>query len=146
MALGTPRTGTRPSSDGPRCTVNRDATSPGGLSGAEMQVRGQLDELCDVFSPDSPPTTAWDILLKQSPRSAQSKLDYSEKWQRTTPPVDHEVAGAWDMAGMWWGRVIRLASAWEGGGRSAFCGWGGDWEIRFALPPHLRTRSRDPHR
>ena len=29
MALDTPRTGTRPSSDGPRCTVNRDATPPG---------------------------------------------------------------------------------------------------------------------
>ena len=54
MALDTPRTGTRPSGDGPRCAVNRDATPPGGLSGAERQVRGQLDELCDVFSPDSP--------------------------------------------------------------------------------------------
>ena len=54
MALDTPRTGTRPSGDGPRCTVNRDATPPGGLSGAERQVRGHLDELCDVFSPDSP--------------------------------------------------------------------------------------------
>ena len=46
IALDTPRTGTRPSSDSPRCTVNRDATPPGGLSGAERQVRGQLDELC----------------------------------------------------------------------------------------------------
>lgn len=55
MALDTPRTGTRPSGDVPRCTVNRDATSPGSLSGAERQVRGQLDELCDVFSPDSSP-------------------------------------------------------------------------------------------
>ena len=54
MALDTPRTGTRPSGDGPRCTVNRDATPPGGLSGAERQVRGQPDELCDVFSPDFP--------------------------------------------------------------------------------------------
>ena len=52
MALDTPRTGTRPSSDGPRYAVNRDAAPPGGLSGAERQVRGQPDELCDVFSPD----------------------------------------------------------------------------------------------
>lgn len=37
------------------------------------------------------------------PRSAQSKLDYSGKWQRITRPVDHEVAGVWDMAGMWVG-------------------------------------------
>ena len=103
MALDAPRTGTRSSSDGPRCTVNRDATPPGGLSGAERQVRGQPDELCDVFSPDFPLATAWGILLRQSSRSAQSKLDYSEKWQRTTRPVDHEVAGAWDMAGMWAG-------------------------------------------
>ena len=103
MALDTPRTGTRPSGDGPRCTVNRDATPPGGLSGAERQVRGQLDELCDVFRPIPPFTTAWGILLRQSSRSAQSKLDYSEKWQRTTRSVDHEVAGAWDMAGMWAG-------------------------------------------
>ena len=56
MALDTPRTGTRPSGDGPRCTVNRDATPPGGLSGAERQVRGQLDELCDVFRPIPPPS------------------------------------------------------------------------------------------
>ena len=55
------------------------------------------------FRPISPFTTAWGILLRQSPRSAQSKLDYSEKWQRTTRPVDYEVAGAWDMAGMWAG-------------------------------------------
>ena len=54
MALDASRTGARPSSDGPRCTVNRDATPPEGLSGAERQVRGQLDELCDVFSPDPP--------------------------------------------------------------------------------------------
>lgn len=54
MALDTPRTGTRPSGDGPRCPANWDATPPGGLSGAERQVRGQLDELCDVFSPDFP--------------------------------------------------------------------------------------------
>ena len=53
-ALDAPRTGTRPSSDGPRCPANRDATPPEGLSGAERQVRGQPDELCDVFSPDSP--------------------------------------------------------------------------------------------
>ena len=104
MALDTPRAGTRPSSDGPRYAADRDATPPGGLSGAERQVGGQLDELCDVFSPDSPPfARAWTILREQSPRSAQSKLDYSEKWQRTTRSVDHEVAGAWDMAGMWAG-------------------------------------------
>lgn len=52
IALDTPRTGTRPSSDSPRCTVNRDATPPGGLSGAEWQVGGQTSELCvPVFAP-----------------------------------------------------------------------------------------------
>ena len=95
MALDTPRTGTRPSGDGPRCTVNRDATPPGGLSGAERQVRGQLDELCDVFRPIPPSRRLGGILLRQSPRSAQSKLDYSKKWQRATLSVGHEVAGAW---------------------------------------------------
>ena len=29
-------------------------TTSRGFSGAERQVGGQLDELCDVFSPDSP--------------------------------------------------------------------------------------------
>lgn len=52
IALDTPRTGTRPSSDSPRCTVNRDATPPGGLSGAEWQVGGQTSELCtSAFAP-----------------------------------------------------------------------------------------------
>ena len=36
------------------CAANRDAIPPESLSGAERQVRGQLDELCDDFSPDSP--------------------------------------------------------------------------------------------
>lgn len=36
MALDTPRTGTRPSSDSPRCTVNRDATPPGGSFGSRV--------------------------------------------------------------------------------------------------------------
>ena len=36
------------------CAANRDAIPPGSLSGAERLVGGQLDELCDVFSPDSP--------------------------------------------------------------------------------------------
>ena len=31
IALDTPRIGTRPSSDSPRCTVNRDVTPPGGV-------------------------------------------------------------------------------------------------------------------
>lgn len=52
MALDTPRIGTRPSSDSPRCTVNRDAIPPGGLSGAEWQVGGQTSELrAPVFAP-----------------------------------------------------------------------------------------------
>ena len=33
------------------------------------------------------------ILLKQSPRSAQSKSDYSQKWQHTTLSVDHQLGG-----------------------------------------------------
>lgn len=57
MALDTPRTGTRPSGDGPRCPANWDATPPGGLSGAERQVRGQLDELC---APVFAPTLEWE--------------------------------------------------------------------------------------
>lgn len=36
IALDTPRTGTRPSSDSPRCTVNRDATPPGGSFGSRV--------------------------------------------------------------------------------------------------------------
>ena len=96
MALDTPRTGTRPSGDGPRCTVNRDAIQRG-------KFVVNWTSCATFFRPISPFTTAWGILLRQSPRSAQSKLDYSEKWQRTTRPVDHEVAGAWGMAGMWVG-------------------------------------------
>lgn len=58
MALDTPRTGTRPSSDSPRCTVNRDATPPGGgLSGAGWQVGGQTSELC---APVFAPTLEWE--------------------------------------------------------------------------------------
>ena len=57
IALDTPRTGTRPSSDSPRCTVNRDATPPGGLSGAEWQVGGQTSELC---APVFAPTLEWE--------------------------------------------------------------------------------------
>ena len=68
MALDAPRTRARPSSDDPRCTVNRDATPPGGLSGAERQVRGQLDELCDVFSPDSPLREGLDYPSRTKPQ------------------------------------------------------------------------------
>ncbi len=57
IALDTPRTGTRPSSDSPRCTVNRDATPPGGLSGAEWQVGGQTSESC---APVFTPTLEWE--------------------------------------------------------------------------------------
>lgn len=57
IALDTPRTGTRPSSDSLRCTVNRDATPPGGLSGAEWQVGGQTSELC---APVFAPTLEWE--------------------------------------------------------------------------------------
>lgn len=77
------------------------------LLGAFREQRGKFvvnwTSCATFFRPISPFTTARGILLKQSPRSAQSKLDYSEKWQRTTRPVDHEVAGVWDMAGMWVG-------------------------------------------
>ena len=61
IALDTPRTGTRPSSDSPRCTVNRDATPPGGLSGAEWQVGGQTSELC---APVFVPTLEWEIVTR----------------------------------------------------------------------------------
>ena len=57
MALDTPRTGARPSSDSPRCTVNWDATPPGGLSGAEWQVGSQTSELC---APVFAPTLEWE--------------------------------------------------------------------------------------
>ena len=103
MALDTPRTGTRPSGDGPRCTVNRDATPPGVFREQRGRLVANRTSCATFFRLISPFTTAWGILLRQSPRSAQSKLDYSEKWQRTTRPVDHEVAGAWGMAGMWAG-------------------------------------------
>ena len=55
MAFDALRSGTRP---------------PRGLSGAERLVGGQLDELCDVFRPILPFMMAWDILRKQSTRSA----------------------------------------------------------------------------
>ena len=103
MALDTPRTGTRPSGDGPRCTVNRDATPPGVFREQRGRLVANRTSCATFFRLISPFTTAWGILLRQSPRSAQSKLDYSEKWQRTTHPVGHEVAGAWGMAGMWAG-------------------------------------------
>ena len=103
MALDTPRTGTRPSGDGPRYAVNRDATPPGVFREQGGRFVANRTSCATFFRPISPFTTAWGILLRQSPRSAQSKLDYSEKWQRTTRPVDHEVAGVWDMAGMWVG-------------------------------------------
>ena len=103
MALDTPRTGTRPSGDGPRCTVNRDATPPGVFREQRGRFVANRTSCATFFRPISPFTTAWGILLRQSPRSTQSKLDYSEKWQRTTRPVGHEVAGAWGMAGMWAG-------------------------------------------
>ena len=45
------------SGDSPRCTVNRDATPPGGLSGAEWQVGGQTSELC---APVFAPTLEWE--------------------------------------------------------------------------------------
>ena len=45
------------SGDSPRCTVNRDATPPGGLSGAEWQVCGQTSEL---FTPVFAPTLEWE--------------------------------------------------------------------------------------
>ena len=61
IALDTPRTGTRASSDSPRCTVNRDATPPGGLSGAEWQVGGQTSELC---APVFVPTLEWEIVTR----------------------------------------------------------------------------------
>ena len=38
------------------CAANRDAIPPGSLSGAERQVGGQLSKLCNVFSPDFPPS------------------------------------------------------------------------------------------
>lgn len=58
IALDTPRIGTRPSSDSPRCTVNRDVTPPGGgLSGAGWQVGGQTSELC---APVFAPTLEWE--------------------------------------------------------------------------------------
>ena len=89
MALDTPRTGTLP------------------LLGVFQEQRGKLvvnwTSCATFFRPIPPFARAWTILREQSPRSAQSKLDYSEKWQRTTRSVDHEVAGAWDMAGMWAG-------------------------------------------
>ena len=91
------------SSDGPRCTVNRGATPPGVFREQRGRFVANRTSCATFFRPISPFTTAWGILLRQSPRSAQSKLDYSEKWQRTTRPVDHEVAGVWDMAGMWAG-------------------------------------------
>ena len=103
MALDTPRTGTRPSGDGPRYAVNRDATPPGVFREQRGRFVANRTSCATFFRPISSFTTAWGILLRQSPRSAQSKLDYSEKWQRTTRPVDHEVAGAWGMAGMWAG-------------------------------------------
>ena len=103
MALDTPRTGTRPSGDGPRYAVNRDATPPGVFREQRGRFVANRTSCATFFRPISSFTTAWGILLRQSSRSAQSKLDYSEKWQRTTRPVDHEVAGAWGMAGMWAG-------------------------------------------
>ena len=91
------------SSDGPRCTVNRGATPPGVFREQRGRLVANRTSCATFFRLISPFTTAWGILLRQSPRSAQSKLDYSEKWQRTTHPVGHEVAGAWGMAGMWAG-------------------------------------------
>ena len=103
------------SGDGPRYAADRDATfrrwpsmhrKPGrypswGSFGSREAGSWPTGRVVRRFFARFPPfTTAWGIFLKRSPRSAQSKLDYSEKWQHTTLSVDHEVAGAWGMAGM----------------------------------------------
>ena len=81
------------SGDGPRCAADRDAAfqrwpsmpgksgrdPSGGSFGSREASSWPTGRVVRRFFARSPPTTAWDILLKQSPRSAQSKLDYSEK-------------------------------------------------------------------
>ena len=103
------------SGDGPRYAADRDATfqrwpsirrksgrcpsrGPFGSREAGSWSTGRV--VRRFFARFPPLMTAWGIFPKRSTRSAQSKLGYSEKWQRTTRPVGHEVAGAWGMAGM----------------------------------------------
>ena len=116
MALDAPRTGARPSSDDPRCTVNRDATPPGGLSGAERQVRGQLDELCDVFSPDSPPSRGLGLSFENK---APGQLKASWITLRNGSAQLVQLTTKWRGHGIWRrcgrGRVLRPASAWDRG-------------------------------
>lgn len=97
IALDTPRTGTRPSSDSSRCTVNRDATPPGGLSGAGWQVGDQTSEL---RAPVFVPTLEWEIVTRPfAGKGVPVGLPESENagFRRfeccTTLPTDHDMGG-----------------------------------------------------
>lgn len=56
IALYTPRTGTRPSSDSPRCTVNRDATPPGGSFGSREASSWSTGRVVRRFFARFPPS------------------------------------------------------------------------------------------
>lgn len=98
MALDTLRIGTRPSSDSSRCTVNRDATPPGGgLSGAGWQVGDQTSEL---RAPVFVPTLEWEIVTRPfAGKGVPVGLPESENagFRRfeccTTLPTGHDMGG-----------------------------------------------------
>lgn len=98
IALDTPRIGTRPSSDSPRCTVNRDVTPPGGVfreQGGKLVVKRASCALLFLLLLSNEKIVTRPFVGKGVPVGLQESENAGFRRFEccTTLPTDHDVGG-----------------------------------------------------